>query len=714
MLRQVLIWLLPVVTGVVRDPVGKPVPGARVTLGTAQTTSNEQGEFTLVPAVEGSLPLEVRAEGFEGVSRTLEIRGREEYHVRVELPRLETLAYQVQVTGVAPRTAASSSTFRQEEFAFQIVESPAQALRAVPGLLTAQHAGGGKADQYLMRGFDADHGTDLALYFDGIPVNMVSHAHGQGYADLHFVIPETLQTIDVYKGPYFTEFGNLAPAGALQLRMRDSFDESFVRFQAGNFGTQRVVGGFSPKLRRAKGLIAVEGLLTDGPFQNPQNLHRANLITRWTLDEKLTLLFTAYSGKWNASGQIPQREVEAGRLDRFGSLDLSEGGISSRYNFGVAHQRARGNHLWKSQFYATRYDLDLFSDFTFFARDEEKGDGILQRDRRWMWGGRSQYGYQHRLLGRPALATAGFEWRQDHISNGLFYQAGRSAFGTERDDRIVERNAGFYVQEEVDLKPWMKAILGVRHDRFRFAVGGQDSYRAITGPKASLIFTPRPGWDLFLNYGRGFHSNDARTPVLAAADGYEVGARKKLGDRMEVSAAYWWLDLAGELAWLGDQGTTELKGPTRRHGPEVELKWRLARNLYWDANVNWTRAYGRGTGDRIPRAPTFLVGSGLGWRGPGKLAGNLRLRHVGAHALIEDDSARAEALTVADLGLRYPLRGGWSLLGSIENLFNADYKEAQAYFPSRLRPEAAPVWDNHFTPGNPFTFRIGVQYQFER
>jgi outer membrane receptor protein involved in Fe transport len=711
--------LLPaaVITGEVRDPTGRPVPRAQVTLGPLQTAANGRGEFLIVPATAGTQTLEVRAEGFETVTRRLEVGPRDDLHLRVELPpRLEALAYQVQVTGVAPRTAASSSTFRPEEFAFQIVESPAQALRAVPGLLTAQHAGGGKADQYLLRGFDADHGTDLALYFDGIPVNLVSHAHGQGYADLHFVIPEALETVDVYKGPYFAEFGNLAPAGALQLQLREAFDESFVRLQAGNFNTQRVVAGFSPQLRRGRGFLAVEGLRTDGPFQNEQNLHRANLITRWTLpvrqgrpgvDEKVSFLFTAYDGKWNGSGQIPLREVQAGRLDRFGSIDPTEGGRSSRFNFGVSHQRLWGNHLWKSQLYGVRYDLNLFSNFTFFDRDEVSGDGILQRDRRWMWGGKSQYGYLHRVRGRPAMATAGFEWRQDHIHGGLFYQAGRRVLGTERHDRIMERDAAFYVQEEVDVTSWMKTILGVRHDRFSFG-------RSMTGPKASLILTPRAGLDLFLNYGRGFHSNDARAATLAAADGYELGLRRKLGDRLEVSAAYWWLDLAGELVWVGDEGTTELRGPTRRHGPEVEVKWRLARNLYWDANVSWTRARFRENREHIPRAPAFLVGSGLAWRGPGKLAGNFRMRHVGAHALIEDNSFRAEPLTVADLGLRYQLRGGWALLASVENLFNAAYKDAQSYFPSRLRHEPRAVWDNHFTPGNPFTFRAGVQYQFER
>ncbi len=463
---------------------------------------------------------------------------------------------------------------------------------------------------------------------------MVSHAHGQGYADLHFVIPETLETIDVYKGPYFAEFGNLAPAGVLQLRLRESFDENFIRFQGGSFGARRVVVGFSPQLERGRGLIALEGLATDGPFLSPQKLHRANLITRWTVplgrnrpgvDEKLHLLATAYDGRWNASGQIPHREVEAGRLDRFGSLDPSEGGDTRRLNFALAHQRLWSNHILKSQLYAVRYDLDLYSNFTFFERDPENGDGILQRDRRWMRGGRTQYSYLHRLGGRSAMATAGMDWRQDHIRNGLFYQAQREVFGTALDSRVLERNTGFYWQEEVVVTSWLKAIVGVRHDRFRFEAGGLGGQsRSFTGPKASLILSPSKdrSLDLFFNYGRGFHSNDARAVVqepggvaLAAANGYEIGLRRKLVERLEISAAYWMLDLAGELVWVGDEGATELRGSTRRHGPEVEIKWRISRNLYWDANMSRNAAFFRAGGGRVPRAPNLLAGSGLSLQG---------------------------------------------------------------------------------------------------
>lgn len=363
----------------------------------------------------------------------------------------DPVAYKVDVTAVAPRTAASSMTLRSEMFSQLFLESPADVLRGVPGLVIAQHAGGGKSDQYLIRGFDADHGTDVLLAVDGVPVNMVSHAHGQGYADLHFVIPETIERVDVHKGPYYAEFGNLATAGSVQLATRDRFERPFVRLQAGSFGTGRAVFGVSP--RQGNAWIAGEVHLTDGPFRHPQDFTRVNVAGKWraTLRDghALTMAASGYRGEWNASGQIPSRLVDAGRLDRFDAVDPSEGGRTARAQASTLYDGRFGTTRLTAQTYLVNYSLDLFSNFTFFARDARAGDGILQRDRRAVWGGRIA-GVQPHALGRfPAVATTGTEWRRDDIAAGLLYQQRRIPIEDVADSEVQERDLGFYAQEEV-------------------------------------------------------------------------------------------------------------------------------------------------------------------------------------------------------------------------------------------------------------------------
>jgi outer membrane receptor protein involved in Fe transport len=699
------------------------VAGGRFVVARAATDA--EGSFDFAGLPEGELVVAARRPSGEAAVVLVEEADRAR-EVVINLDQaLPQVAFEVLVFGALPRTAASSSFFREGEFAGRAIEEPGDVLRVVPGLVVAQHAGGGKSDQYLIRGFDADHGTDLALSFAGIPVNLVSHAHGQGYADLGFIIPETLETIDVYRGPYFVEFGNLATAGATVLRLREELEGSFVKIQSGSFATGRILLGLSPRLSWTRGFLAIEERFSNGPFENPQHFHRFNLATRWSFDfasrQKLSLLFTANESRWSASGQVPLREVEAGRLDRFGAIDPSEGGETSRFNLSLSHQKLGESRAVNSQFYAVAYDLDLFSNFSFFARDPVRGDGIAQRDERIVAGGHLRWDDWLDLGGFFLPVTAGVDYRQDWAEVGLFNQQRRQVFETVSQSQINERNLGLYLQGELRLHPRLKALLGLRHDRFRFGVNERAESRSFTGPKASLIFSPRgePGPQVFLNYGRGFHSNDARSVVadpsgvaLAGADGYEVGYRQVFSDRLEISLAYWLLDLEGELVWVGDEGTTEISGPTRRQGPELEARLKLGDKLWLDGAVFYSRGRYRGSDEAIARAPRLVASGGVTFESSFGLSGNLRLRHVGKHPLVEDGSVEASGYTAAELYLRYGLSQRWEAVVSVENLFDADIKEAQTYFASRLSFETTPVADNHFTPGNPFTLRLGLQYRF--
>ena len=645
------------------------------------------------------------------------------------LPQVST---DISVFGAVPRTAASAGTYRREEFSNRAIEDTGEVLRVIPGLVVVQHAGGGKSNQYLIRGFDADHGTDLALSFEGIPVNMVSHAHGQGYADLNFVIPETLATIDVYKGPYFTEFGNFATAGAATLDLQERFDHSFVKIQGGRYDTARIVAGWSPGSDKTRALIAVENRYTNGPFVSPQNFNRANFVARWSRDlpseQSLTFLATAYHGKWNASGQIPLREVLAERLDRFGAIDPTEGGESSRFNFSIGHQKVWSRQALQSQFYVVRYSLDLFSNFTFFARDPARGDGIEQTDRRSLLGAGVRHHLHHSMGRWTGLLTSGFSLREDLGNVGLLRQERRRSFEGVVQSRLNERNAALFLQEEIEFSSRLKMIAGLRHDRFRFdaedrlrGVSPPPQYRSFTGPKLSLIYTPARQAQFFANYGRGFHSNDARSVVseplqrrraLPAAEGYEAGYRQILADRLEITFAYWLLDLSGELVWAGDEGTTALSGPTRRRGPEVEARWKITDNLWVDAEAFYSRGRFRHSSNVIARAPRLVVNGGLVFSAAGHVGGEFRIRHVGDHPLAEDNSVQAQGYTIADLNVRKSINEHWQALLTVENLFNSKVREAQTFFASRLPGEPSPVFDTHFNPGYPFTVRLGLQYNF--
>ncbi|MDJ0835574.1 MAG: TonB-dependent receptor [Acidobacteriota bacterium] len=636
------------------------------------------------------------------------------------------------VYAAAPRTSAGNNTLKDEELARVLVETPGDVLRAVPGMVVAQHGGGGKSDQYLIRGFDADHGTDFMLFFEGIPVNMVSHAHGQGYADLSFMIPETLQKVEVHKGGYFSEFGNLGTAGTAQMRLRESLDNSFVQLEGASFNSGRFLAGWSPEeTTRARGFVMVEHFMGDGPFDSPQDMTRTNLATRWSFpmgdDQQLTLFATNYEGEWNASGQIPLREVESGRMSRFGAIDDTEGGDSSRTNLSVSHVKQMGSQVLKSQVYFAAYDLDLYSNFTFFLNDKENGDGIEQVDDRTLFGGHIQYLNYHDVFGGQGTLTVGADFRQDDIDVGLFRQRERTRLSTVVDSQINERNASYYIQEELTFNHYLRAFMGMRYEQFDFDVTDKtgdgpegSTSHGIALPKASLILTPSQnhGFNIYLNYGRSFHSNDARSAaadpdgvILAPGDGYEIGISNTIGKYIEMNVAWWHLDLDGELVWVGDEGVTELGGPTRRYGLELGMNWLITKSLYFGFDFNDVTGYDRETKNPIPRAPDQSWSAGFAFRAGRGWQGSLKARGIDDFPLNEDGSFMGQGYTLVDLTVQKDLTSSLEVSLSFENLLDENFLEAQTYFESQLPHEPEPVGDNHFTPGAPFAFGLSLKWK---
>jgi len=595
-----------------------------------------------------------------------------------------------------------------------------------------QHAGGGKANQYFIRGFDADHGTDLALSVDGIPVNAVSHGHGQGYADLHFVIPEVVEKLEVTKGPYASDQADFATAGSVNLVTRRSFEKSQVKVGYGEFATLRLLGIAAPQLEGPwQGFAAVEAFGSNGPFISPENMRRYSALASATLQtgasSDLNLMLQSYGARWNASGQIPLRAVDAGLLDRFGSVDPSEGGFSSRH---AAILRYRSSDGEGGSFNATGYGvlagLNLYSDFTFFAADPEHGDMIEQLDRRKVGGFDVRYQRALRLPGdRPALLSAGARGRGDDIDNGLYHAEQRQRLDTTAEGHVLELTAGAWAEADVEWTPWLRTITGLRADAFGFDVVDRlDGSRAGVGaalvsPKASAVLSAASWLDLYLNFGRGFHSNDARgasrevDPVspLSPATGYELGARAQWGG-FDVAASAWGLDLESETVWVGDEGTTEARPASRRLGVEVEARYKLGKYVRADVDVTYTRARflqptGEPEGTLIPLAPSLTWAGGVQLQHPAGAFGSVRVEGLSDRPANEDGSILAQGFSLVDL------EAGWEtkhlrLAVDVRNVFDTPWRQAQFANASRLPWESEPVDDLHFTPGHPRTVMASV------
>jgi len=658
------------------------------------------------------------------------------------------------VTERRPTTAASSATIRARDFELRPHTTTQEILNNIPGLVAGQHAGGGKAMQYFLRGFDNDHGTDIALFVDGVPVNMVSHAHGQGYADLNFLIPETVERVELYKGPYFVQWGDLANSGAVNFVTKEDTMENSLQALGGFFNTMRYTGVVSPRFGPLQSLLAGEVYFSDGPFKNPENYTRYNFFGKFTLnptpEAKLSLWFSAHDGDWDASGQIPLREVRARRLDRFGAMDPSEGGRSDRQNVNLVYTLTPSpQESWLVQLYGSRYKLTLFSDFTFFQRDPIRGDGINQDDSRVLYGGRVRYNRLWTLGALPTQSTFGLETRNDDADVGLFRQQKRRRFATVNKVHVEERSFSGYLQQEFFLRDWVRLQIGVRGDFFLFDVGNRlprnalDAVRirgytsdGIVNPKANLILSPfsdSPSlWrntEFFLNFGMGYHSNDARDAVqangkpLARSTGGELGARTNLWNALDLAAALWILDLDSELVFVGDEGTTEASGPTRRWGVDFEARYSLFPWLLADLDLSYADPRFRVTGKAIPLAPTVLMNGGLTAFFTDSFSGALRARYLDDRPANENHSLTARGYFLLDLILKYRWRNLEASL-QVLNLTDVDWRQTQFATNSCVRREvgAAPrcpadgggegVEDINFVPGYPLTLRGGLTVFF--
>jgi TonB-dependent Receptor Plug Domain len=649
-------------------------------------------------------------------------------------PRPEEATLPPVVVTAPPPVSASSEVFIPgRDFELLPQGRTADVLRLVPGLVISQHQGGGKAEQYFLRGFDADHGTDLALFIDGLPVNFRSHAHGQGYADLHFMIPETVQRLEGFKGPYFPEFGDFATAGAFNFVLRDTVDENYVEAGGGSWGTQRYLALLSPTRDALKSLVAIEYYRSDGPFTHPNGYERFNFLAKGkaTVAENMDLTAWAsyYRADWHGSGEIPARAVRSGLIGRFDAIDPNEGGLTQRANLNLDWRwRPYDNQLVTVHAYGTYYTLDLFNDFTFFLNDPQNGDMITQRDRRYMAGFDALYQHQSKPFDIDLTSSAGFQYRIDTPRVVLATAVQRHQLARSQDVSIVEQSYSPYVKFDMVPLPWLRFMTGARGDIFSYNVHSRvnttedDLNGSVTkarpNVKANLVLGPWYQTELFANFGTGYHSNDARAVVadpsltaLPTAQGYEFGVRSKAIPRTEFSLTYWVLDLASELVFVGDEGTTEARGPSHREGIEFAMRVKILDWLAFSGDVTASRAT-FDSGGAVPLAPRLTSRADLTARLPWGLSSSFAMRYLGDRYADEDRHQTARGYLLFDWTARY--RYKWlEAFVSIENLANTEYREAQFFFTSRLPGEPATgVPDIHYTPGNPRTVFGGLAVRF--
>ncbi len=637
-------------------------------------------------------------------------------------------------------------------FAIQLegrpVLRPGEVLEVVPGLVVTQHSGDGKANQYFLRGFNLDHGTDFATRVDGIPVNMPTHAHGQGYADINFLIPELVDKVRYRKGTYFADEGNFSAAGAADIVYRRKLDASFASLTLGQDDYYRALLAGSPEVGGGVLLGALDYSTADGPWDLPQDFRKVNGLVKFSrgaAERGFAVTGMGYDGRWDSTDQIPLRATRAGCeqipfcISRFGYVDGTSGGESHRYSLSADAWSSRDDGRgWSASAWAMDYHLELISNFTY-ALDQVNGDQFEQYDDRRIYGGRFEYLWPATLTSLPGALRAGAELRRDDIEPvGLHLTTDARRRETVREDDVTQSSYSAYAAHDQRWNAWLRTELGVRFDYFDFDVSSNvpansgSASDSLASPKATIVLGPWNDTEYFLNAGRGFHSNDARgttirvdptdgvTPVdrvdpLVAATGAEVGFRSGALAGLQLYGALWGLELDSELLFVGDGGITEPSRESRRYGVELGAFWTPLDWLILDVDYAWSHARFRGNdpaGDRIPGAVEDVVSLGVAVNRTDGWFGGARLRYLGEAPLIEDGSVRSDPTLLVNLEAGYRFTERLSAYVTIFNLFDAEDDDISYFYESQLPGEAAPAEDIHFHPVEPRTFRLTIGLSF--
>lgn len=640
----------------------------------------------------------------------------------------EIIVYGRQIEQIGKAGTASEGMVGYADFEDKPISRVGELAENVPGLIATQHSGTGKANQYFLRGFNLDHGTDFAAFFDGVPVNMRSHGHGQGYLDLNFIIPELIERIDYRKGPYHAGTGDFSLAGSAAFKTYDRLARPFVEATTGEYGFYRSLAAGSARVGAGDLLIGAEGTLSNGPWVLDENLEKVNGLLKLS-GANWRISATGYHANWTSSDQVPLRAIESGLIPRLGFIDPDLAGRTTRLDLnGGVDMGALSLGA-----YAVHYRFRLTSNFTYFLDDPVNGDEFQQRDRRSFFGGSLRYRTDARLGDLPVAVRLGADARYDDVGLvGLYRSSGGIRRETVREDSLDEYSIGLFGEAELALAPSLRVILGLRAEAYGYdvrsalAANSGDGGDTILLPKASVAWRPGRHAELYASYGEGFHSNDVRgaiiavdpvsgdpadrVPLLVRGRSAELGARIEY-PRFNATLALFRLAIGSELIFVGDAGGTEPNPPSRRHGLEANLFWRSIDAVTLDGSASFTRARFRG-GDRIPGAVGEVLSGGATFDLGRGVSGTMRLRHFGSAPLVEDDSVRSEATTLVNLGAYYDFGRGRVAI-DLFNLFDAREPDISYFYASRLSGEpAGGVEDIHLHPVEPRQLRASLRLLF--
>jgi hypothetical protein len=754
------------IAGTVYDETGGVLPGVTVdlTLGGkmfTETVTDGEGKYRFDNVPIGPAELTFRLINFGTARRALTLS--QGTAATVDVMMLVAVSADIVIT--APRTfrnlaevenpaenlvgiasAGSEGAITDVQLAVRPVNRATEVLETVPGMVISQHSGEGKANQYYLRGFNLDHGFDFAQTIAGIPVNMPTHAHAQGYADSNFLIPELVSGVQFRKGPYFAENGDFSSAGSANINYFNVLDQTIVSVTGGSFDYGRLFGAASPQVGAGHVLLAFEWERDDGPWESPNNKDKFNGVVRYSQGDSrngLAVTFLGYSNRWHSTDQIPQRAVDSGLISRFGFIEGSDRGESFRYAGVFDWQRSGTRDSTRLTGFVQHYGVQLFHNFTYFLDDAVNGDQFEQFERRWTGGAKLTYRRLDHFGSKHAETAFGVDYRGDSVGGPLALYRTRDTvrLETTRADDVNQQSVGVFADSQIDLSPTVRTTFGLRGDVYHWSVASNnplnsgDDTAGILSPKISAAFGPWHGTELYANWGLGFHSNSGlgivvnvdpisgapvtASPPFARSHGAEVGVRTVALRGVQTTATLWYLGFGSELIYVGDSGSTEEGPASRRFGVEITNYLYPHEWVAMDLDISFSRARfvdvppGE---DYVPGALNRVIAGGIAVNPPPDVVsgpfGGIRLRHFGPRPLVDDNSVQSKSTSIVNGEVGYQFSPRLRLTAEVYNMFDAEVSDIDYYFASRLQGEPAPVEDIHFHSAIPRSARFTLKVSF--
>jgi hypothetical protein len=655
-----------------------------------------------------------------------------------EMPEVVIEGKAESLIGIA--TSASKGQTSAKELLARPFSRRGELLESIPGFIATQHSGDGKANQYYLRGTNLDHGNDFSIFVDGMQVNLRNHAHGQGYADMNFLIPELVGQLEYWKGTYYAQHGDLSSTGSARFKLLDALPQGILSTTLGQFQYERTLIADTIKAGAGQLTVAFEHQFYNGPWQLPANAVRLNGFARWHWNDatdSVNVTLMGYHGQWKSTDQVPQRLLGS-VIGRYGNIDPTDGGNSQRYSLSFDWVHEGDNTTTRSNLYAGYYDLDLFSDFTFFMDNPVQGDQFEQQDHRWFVGGQVAKDWRWDAMGQQQRFTMGVQMRTDFINGlGLYNTTQRQRFNTVSLNDIIQDTWGMFMEAEIKPTQWMRIIPGLRGDVMHFDVtksniaGNSGSLvQGIISPKLNVVFGPWAKTEFYLNAGTGFHSNDARGVIstidpatglpsaratpLVRTYGAEFGIRNESIPKLVNTLSFWTLHSGSELIYQGDTGSSSPGPASQRYGVEIASYWRPNAWTMVDLEATYTDSFlitQNPSNQKVPNSIPYTMNVGITLGGAKGLFGSLRMRYIAPRPLdqVVDVTSRESIQVNARLGYRY---NNFEVALDCLNLLNRSDYDVAYYYASQLKTDAAPVNDVHVHPIEPRMFRLSVTWRF--